>query len=180
MVERNVGSIPELWHGHSLDDDCSWEEEVLSPLDKIKDLVRPFINYGGERRVFNKLKEFLRNLPQSPVERFGYGQVFDMGKFPKGTIVKFSYEYVESDSAEHFDEEWGIITQERESGEISDVIVGFSIDDFTEKFQLDNATRIYDSTIKIGEGVHTRTSSAFGKTQDLTRFNFIEVWRIGS
>ncbi|OGD81498.1 hypothetical protein A3A54_02715 [Candidatus Curtissbacteria bacterium RIFCSPLOWO2_01_FULL_39_62] len=188
MVERDVQGEVEFWQGHSLEDNCPWQKTEESLFDK----VHLLFTWSHINQAFYTLARFVRTNEGIPIKRLVHGEQLKLSGLPKGTIIRFSrdacWRQHFSYKTVSYEDEWGILTQEKLRGKFRDVIVGFSAEHLEDYYPPVYIPHMIYGDLIIGEVVHRRRIESndpllkpfkLDRRQTLRRTNWLEVWKFG-
>lgn len=178
--------VAEDWDGHNFQDNCPWQREsfldhIKAPLAFPRLLWEMYAYFGRDRKYFDQLRSFLAAKPATPIKTLTDGQLFDVAKYTRGTIIRISKATtMRPPSLEHYDM-WGYIEQGREpEGGWGDEIVAFPVHHFRLGREGNPPLgyigyRNWHKTFTVGEVIHDRWSGI----QTLTRYGNVEIWVFG-
>lgn len=183
----------EFWGGHTFTDDCPAKE--YQPQSSLKDnigcllvvpaVVEAWIHVSGEnrerRRIFNELRSWRAIRTGTPIRTLRAGDTFKLSDFPKGTIIRYSYDFQIPDFHSPFSRIlWGMKTEVRDKGgNPKDVVYSFPDDALDKDVLIFRGSSIYRDE-EIGVVEHSKTKdSPLSVSQALRRINWLEVWKFG-
>lgn len=202
MTERYRFNEVEFWNGHSLADDCPWEEIHFHFKDVRDEMLYSMSKVGSfkeKNRLFSQLRQYIESNQGRPIRRLGQEEQFRLVDRPKGTIIRFSGDINKPAALigrefRQYEDEWGLLTQDKFAEEFFDVVIGFTAE------QLSRQTAPYGEpphrltgNILIGEVIHHRCIERddtaliplnrfldLDKHQYLMRINWLEIWKFGT
>ncbi len=199
MIERlGPEQFSQRWAGHSFDDKCpsrpykynsvnrSAREYRRGMFKAVKMAGDASYSWGNRERAkaYTALEKFFQTSSAEhwPIQVFGEGEVFGLGNFPKGTIVRYEIDIIDRNSEFINKSGFGIIGQAKTNvGGYLDVLIEAPDELVPSQLKgLDNVSpNEYRRGAVVGEVVHEKYPGPYSSYDNMFRYSLIEVWQLG-